>query len=384
MINVEELIKSGEPNAYCAKDDDTGPSNQNRRYENEIYYSIGKQALPHKESAAYSEADWKNENVIVIIPNYDPPTKKDHNDWHGRLSKNGDIALIRFKKGFRLSLHKASTITLPNPNIAAGNDLLDKRSVRTAGRGQRYYDDTPKEGASDPIHSCYTNGGVIHKRQTPKHVRCLDYKREENGRVLGCPKILNVFDSFSVGSKVDIENCIEGSDKECSASVDLRKNNAGASPLHDECSKLYTEAIHAINRKIAENPDTEDLLSMFKTKTDRFFVYEYDSVPKYDTIRTNVKYHKPNKIPREYSKEVQCYIKNKVAKYGVCKTDQEPYWGFCSKSCRADSLHDSLITDKDSNGFTRYDEVDAWYHEKVPKAPDGSLVKLKWIPKGSY
>ena len=77
-------------------------------------------------------------------------------------------------------------------------------------------------------------------------------------------------------------------------------------------------------------------------------------------------------------------IKNKVAKYGVCKTDQEPYWGFCSKSCRADSLHDSLITDKDSNGFTRYDEVDAWYHEKVPKAPDGSLVKLNWVPKGSY
>ena len=106
------------------------------------------------------------------------------------------------------------------------------------------------------------------------------------------------------------------------------------------------------------DPESEMVLNRFM-KAERFIVYTYKSAP----ILTN-----PNapikKIPPGYDSEIKCYIINNVAKYGICKTKQEPNWGFCSKSCLADSLSDKeSFSQKDDDGFTRYEVRNAYLYE---------------------
>ena len=169
FINLDKHINDGKPNYFCSMDSKDGPINQNRKGENEVYYSIGKQTLPSKETASYSDEDWKSENIVALIPNYDPVTENDPSEWIGRLNKNGDIGLIRNKKGLDLEKYQASRITLPNHRTLASEDSLVKRTgkriVRTAGRGRRYYEDRHEKGASKPLHTCYTNGFVLHNNK---------------------------------------------------------------------------------------------------------------------------------------------------------------------------------------------------------------------------
>ena len=41
FINADKHINDGKPNYYCSMDSKDGPANQNRKGENEVYYSIG-------------------------------------------------------------------------------------------------------------------------------------------------------------------------------------------------------------------------------------------------------------------------------------------------------------------------------------------------------
>ena len=373
FINVDKWIKDGKPNYFCLQDiDNVGSRNQNRKDENEVYYSIGTQPLLSqlKDTSSY------NDETIVIIPNYQPITNNDHRDWIGRLSKGGDIALIMKHTGLAgigdkdLRKIQASRIAFSGPNALESVDIDENLLVRTAARGSRYYDDTVKGGASKPLHSCYTNGAVRHGNRNARHARCLEYSRGENdiNKIFGCPRIMNVMDSFEVGSDLQITNCMEGADDECDAKVILK------AATENECQTLYDEAIHAINRKIEQQPETADLLNRFKTKAERFEVYKYKTEP----IASE------KKVPPNYHSVTHCYINDKVAKYGVCKTEHEPKWGFCSKSCKVSNNDGFRVREKDSNAFTRYEEVDAHYYDDIARSPVRSFVRLPWIAEGRY
>ena len=370
FIDVDKWIKNKKPNIFCNKDSEEGPRNQNKKDENEVYYSIGTQPLLTKETALWSSFNSEEDKIMVIIPDYQRITKDDHPDWIGRLSKNGDIALIKKDTGFNLARIKASRIAFSGPNALESEEIDENLFVRTAARGNRYYDDTEKGGASEPLHSCYTNGAVRHNNRNANHARCLEYSRGENdkNKIFGCPRIMNIFDSFEVGSDVQITNCMEGGDDECDAKVILK------AATDNECQTLYNEAIQAINRKIGQDPESEDMLERFKTKAERFNVYKYKTQPLVSE----------NKLPPNYYSVIQCYIKDKVAKYGVCKTTQEPKWGFCSKSCKASYNDDFRGREKDENKFTRYEEVDADYYDDFTQSPVRSFVMLPWIAEGRY
>ena len=363
FIKVDKWIEEGKPNYFCSLGGRDWSRNQNKKGVNEVYYSIGIQRLLEEKSRR-SVVKF-DDKIVVVVPNYQPITKKDHPHWAGRLSKNGDIAVIMKRTGFDLEKWKASIIYLPNPDFKLeGKNIDENLFVRTASRGNRYYDDTEKEGASEPLHTCYTNGAARHENRNVKHARCLGCSRGENdiNFINGCPYILNVKDSFPVDSDVKIMG---------NAYVNLEGDD-------NECQTLYNEAIQAVNRKIREHPESEDLLNRFNTKAERFLVYKYEKVPV------------PNgqKFPPGYYSRIHCYIKNKVAKYGVCKTKQEPKWGFCSKSCRVSSIDD--LRKKNGGGYTPYEEVDAYYYEDITKSysdvvqRERGFLKMPWAPEGRY
>ena len=115
-------------------------------------------------------------------------------------------------------------------------------------------------------------------------------------------------------------------------------------------------------------------MDRFKTKAERFDVYKYKTQP----------LASENKLPPNYYSKTQCYIKDKVAKYGVCKTKHEPKWGFCSKSCKASYNDDFRAIEKDKDAFTRYEEVDAYFYDDFTRSQDRSFLRLPWIAEGRY
>ena len=54
FIDVDKWIKKGKPNYFCNLDSEEGPRNQNKKDENEVYYSIGTQPLLTEETALWS------------------------------------------------------------------------------------------------------------------------------------------------------------------------------------------------------------------------------------------------------------------------------------------------------------------------------------------
>ena len=408
-IDVAKHVKDGWPNYYCTKnqvlDEKTGEyihkiRNQNRWKENEVYYSIGTQPIRDPETSPTLPGSplWghENENVIVTIPNYDRPNMADHPDWLGRENKNGDIAFIRNKKGLGLETNQGSRISILYPTSVSAMDeearrTNRKRLVHTAGRGRRYYSYGPK----GERHTCYTNGATLNKFAEQRPVRCLEYKRRDDDRVSGCLQLNDVKHSFAGGEIRNGRDLDEEEDQRLDdlKMVSIKKTPGGeytASTVHtddefaeqriaanEECAELYNEALQAIDQRILDQPDIEGMLRKFPTKTDRFHVYKYESIP---APNPNGRPLTPrDRAPLDYAEETVCYIKNTVAKYGVCKTEEKPGWGFCSKSCQAAPLRE-----KDREGYTVYEEIEAYFFEDLPEDPQGRTMNHRWMSAGKF
>ena len=376
---------------YCLISD---IENQNRQGENEIFYSIGKLHFDRK-SAHF------NPNIEVTLPRYDPPRYDSDKDTDWRLqngvkthwgSKNGDIALVVNKKGLGLdnTLRTVIPIRLPSPSSPTEESPLDcqdttsncKIPVTTAGNGDRRYlkainkekelkKNTKKERKIG--RSCNTNAGLgskafydngkIKPKERAYYFECLDIQRHAKGAIEGCPKLDNVDMSFSASSDAIITEQPKGYKTAYKASVPKSQSNG-------DCEKYYKGAIQAIEEYNNENPGSSTMINVdsFIKKADRFVVLVnqrvFDELNLEPGFKWSAKKQKRQRLIRNV-----CYVKNKVGKYGVCRTKEPPYWGFCSRSCQdAPRVKGSKFYD-----YILYDELKATYYEVAP--PESQFKK---------
>ena len=226
-------------------------------------------------------------------------------------------------------------------------------TVVTAGRGKRFLDNDPLDPDTKLKRPCYTNAGRVERMRTfnpterVHYFDCLTYSSNN-----GCPKLKTVQKAFSVNSDVTITPVTPPTNKETTYKAHVDQ----ARPSNAKCEKYYGEALKAIKKKNEDlkrsNPGSESMINLnnFIKGADRFVVHEYHEVD-----------GKP-RVQQKLRGEV-CYVKETVAKYGVCETIESPGWGFCSKSCqKSEKLEDEL------------DELEATYYESAP--PKSNFKKL--------
>ena len=303
-------------------------------------------------------------------------------NFGAKYHKNGDIAIIidTSTNGLDLQKYKAIPICLPTPKTFEVDNVNKGLPVIAAGRGARYAETT--DGVTgQQITSCFVNQGLVRNRG-------YGYEGAEN-KVLSCKGYNRRYANIptqDICISLSNTRIYKQGQREFSAenaksiSTDSTINFSQHTdyiyikpPQNDMCEDYWQIAEQAL-KEMKERHGIEVVKpNDFTTKPDRILVIN-SLIPEVSNFGTPSQYlirylmslskknNPGNKKNTPGPIGVRCYNLQKLAQHGVCETGDAKYpWGFCSPSC-------SKSRSIQNTDNTKFEKMDAKYHEKTPKS----------------
>ena len=328
ICNNDRPSKSQKFAITCPEKSEEKEANLNKKGSNEIYITLGEPKVDLFEITGQFD-----ENLKAFLFDYEKDLVA--------FSKNGDIGIIIKRNGLGKWSDPTYHICLPSPDL-----YKDKLKVKIAGWGVRYDESLNPRGNQIRTTSCQTNEARTLNRNTissfENRVTFRDCRIYETNpakpRLKKCNTWLFEKNFETLPLKIDLpgESGVTGlNDLPSSSDLTKIKN------LKEQkrCEEYLPKARKAWT-------DSGNLAVTFDDEIDRIVIKKFGATKREDI----------------------CFNLRKVAKYGVCLTDEKSprHWGFCSRSCGVTKL---LTKDE------AYEEGEYTYFEN---APSGSM-KFKGI-----